>query len=96
MLGDLRKAYKLWLESDPSSITEQRWATSLANQFHELDAHLSAGGPLPADWDVAPETAYEATARRLVAEGKKIQAIKEVRAATGWSLMEAKTYVDRL
>jgi ribosomal protein L7/L12 len=45
---------------------------------------------------VAPETAYEATARRLVAEGKKIQAIKEVRAATGWSLMEAKTYVDRL
>lgn len=95
-LNRLRAAYKRWTESDPHSDEEWYAATDGMNLLDRLDRHLSSGGQLPADWDVAPETSYEATARRLVAEGKKIQAIKEVRAATGWSLLEAKTYVDRL
>ncbi len=32
----------------------------------------------------------------LTQEGKKVTAVKTVRQQTGWSLREAKTYVDRL
>jgi len=96
MLADLRAAYTKWAESDPNSAEEQHWGGAVANQFAELDAHLKAGGDLPADWDISAEVPYEAVARELVARGRKIQAIKEVRAVTGWSLREAKDYVDGL
>jgi ribosomal protein L7/L12 len=38
----------------------------------------------------------EQAARALVAQGKKIEAIKLVRQQTGWGLKEAKDYVDGL
>jgi ribosomal protein L7/L12 len=38
----------------------------------------------------------EAQARALLAQGQKIEAIKQVRTATGWGLKEAKDYVDAL
>ncbi|AZI59261.1 hypothetical protein EH165_15065 [Nakamurella antarctica] len=38
----------------------------------------------------------ELEARSLVAAGKKIHAIKVVREETGWSLLDAKEYVDTL
>jgi ribosomal protein L7/L12 len=56
-----------------------------------------------ADDNAAPaNTAHRAhndldvQARRLLAGGKKIEAIKLVREATGLGLMEAKDYVERL
>ena len=49
-------------------------------------------------WEIE-ETANAPTwadeARALLAQGKKIQAIKHVRAVTGWGLKEAKEYVER-
>ena len=44
--------------------------------------------------DLAEEVA--AAARQLVAQGRKIEAIKLVRTATRWSLTEAKEWVERL
>ncbi|MDG4802338.1 50S ribosomal protein L7/L12 [Micromonospora sp. WMMD980] len=46
----------------------------------------------PADLD----DAVRAEATRLTHRGKKIHAVKLVREHTGWSLAEAKRYVDRL
>lgn len=50
---------------------------------------------------MVPDSAGGATqpwvieARTLVAQGRKIQAIKVVKEATRWSLKDAKNYVDR-
>ena len=39
---------------------------------------------------------WEIEARRLKQAGKAIEAIREVRKATGWGLQESKDFVDRL
>lgn len=38
---------------------------------------------------------WDAQARATAASGKKIEAIRQVREATGWGLKEAKDYVER-
>ncbi|MCB2292985.1 ribosomal protein L7/L12 [Clostridium algoriphilum] len=43
-----------------------------------------------------PQEPLDDELRNLINEGKKIQAIKEVRKATGLGLKEAKDYVDNL
>lgn len=45
--------------------------------------------------DVDPARTLDDTERRLIAEGKKIAAIKHVRARTGFGLKEAKDVVER-
>lgn len=81
---------------------------SLEARVAELEAivaSLQAGAARDhPDWGVAVAAApppsgapsWELEVRRLAASGKKIEAIKEVRAATGWGLKESKDYVDRL
>ncbi|WP_066910698.1 ribosomal protein L7/L12 [Millisia brevis] len=44
----------------------------------------------------APLEEWEQQVRQLNDAGKKIEAIKSVREATGWGLREAKEYVDRI
>ena len=96
VLSEARQRFLTWYEADPHSEEEWQAGRDLAWAFRLIDARLSAGGDLPAEWDIAPETSYEAQARALLREGKKIQAIKVVRAATGWDLLRAKGYVEGL
>lgn len=46
--------------------------------------------------DAYEEPAVNDQLRNLVKEGKKVQAVKEAREAFGYSLLEAKEYVDGL
>ena len=46
--------------------------------------------------DSAANESLKFEARDLLAQGKKIQAIKLVRAQTGWGLKQAKDFVDSL
>jgi len=50
----------------------------------------------PTAASAAPSATVQDAARALVAQGKKIEAIKLVREQTGMGLKEAKDYVDRL
>jgi ribosomal protein L7/L12 len=50
--------------------------------------------PAPRGGEIREETVSRA--RALVAEGKKIQAVKVVREDTGWGLKQAKDFVDGL
>jgi len=50
--------------------------------------------PLPTPNGIPPEAVAEL--RRMVADGRKIQAIKRLRELTGSGLAEAKDWVDRL
>ena len=43
-----------------------------------------------------PETPLDENLRSLVAQGKKIKAIKELRESLGFGLKEARNYVDKL
>ena len=76
--------------------------TSLETMVAQLAgtvAALSAPGPEPvAGAPTTPVTGqrWELEARVLKQAGKAIEAIKTVRAATGWGLKDAKDYVDRL
>lgn len=63
---------------------------------------LQRGDAPPALPGAATETApasapqLDQEARALLAQGKKIEAIRRVRELTGWGLKEAKDYVERL
>jgi hypothetical protein len=96
VLSEARQRFLTWYESDPHSEEEWQAGRDLAWAFRLIDARLSAGGDLPAEWDVSAEVPYEAGARRLLSEGKRIEAIKYVRNVTGWDLRRSKDYVDRL
>ncbi|WP_083983355.1 ribosomal protein L7/L12 [Actinomadura hibisca] len=56
---------------------------------------LAASVAPPAPWERVPAAARDRAAR-LLAQNRKIQAVKEVREATGMGLKEAKDYVDAL
>jgi hypothetical protein len=99
-LTELRAAYKRWTEADPHSDEEWYAATDLCNGFDAMDRHLSDGGSLPADWDVAPPgpawltPAVAEVIRRHVELGQRIAAIKEIRTVSGTSLRAAKDWLD--
>jgi hypothetical protein len=53
LLHDARTAIADWRSSDYLSEQEQRCSVSFITAFEALDARLSQGGDLPADWDVS-------------------------------------------
>lgn len=101
-LCEARKQWRVYADAFVGTDEERDAAQACASAYDDLDLHLTAGGALPADWDVSPdepvwdEPAWLILARELKAQGRKIQAIKEVRQATGWGLKQSKEYVDVL
>ncbi|MCD8190995.1 MAG: 50S ribosomal protein L7/L12 [Clostridiales bacterium] len=67
----------------------------LKRQQEQLDELCRQMGPPElASRYVSPETAAQAA--RLKADGKLVEAVKVIRAATAMELLEAKQYVDKL
>ncbi|MEK8126704.1 hypothetical protein WMW72_02150 [Paenibacillus filicis] len=85
---------------------------SLQRQLHEIKSDLQwlssqpegSGSPRPSEPPASPRTRISSPPpvnldqrlRALLASGKRIQAIKEYRNASGLSLQEAREYVDAL
>lgn len=70
---------------------------SHANTSYSSSTHSFSGEPLVAMPDTMNDRdALEQNVLSLIQQGKKINAIKKVREATGMGLKEAKDYVDRL
>ena len=89
-------------------ISLQSQINELRYELHQLRSNpsgLSTGSSIPVSDDTGQklnqlqgnqDAALEARIRELLAGGKKIQAIKEVREARNLSLVEAKNLVEQL
>ena len=69
------------------------WEQPQASGYPPVPQQQAPGQPGWATQGGAP--GWDAHARATAASGKKIEAIRQVREATGWGLKEAKDYVER-
>ena len=79
------------------AIKRAREATGLGlKEAKDLVEGVDAGGALPAPRPAPGDAGLEAALRALLAGGRKIEAIKRAREATGLGLKEAKDLVEQL
>jgi len=89
MLAQGKKEQAINLVRQKSGMNEKEAARYVASL--EQNAAVEAS-PL----QTAPNDAMKFAARDLLAQGKKIQAVKLVKEQTGWGLKQAKEFVDSL
>jgi hypothetical protein len=85
LLRQAREALNDWITADAFSAAESMASGRLASAFEMLDALMSAGGPLPADWVPAadrtvtdiPGPDAPLTVKRLLNEPGLIQGIAD-------------------
>ncbi len=68
----------------------------LKEAAHYVDSLEQDSEPEELQSEALPGDALKFEARELLAQGKKIQAVKLVREQTGWGLKQSKDFVDSL